>query len=310
MITKEIGNPHHPALKEREFFEMRHEKSNDQSGNKLIRVFKIYAPSEIRNLIAAVIFSSLFTFFSITSTSILDAVQNGRIPQEIEVVVPTWIAAIIIFAGALSIITIFVIFRQRKTTMITKFDRDLFSKSCSSAREIIILNTYIPNFEDIKTDLIEALNKGVSVRILMLRPDCKEADFRAQTLGKSVVELRQDIKRSCDFLYTEIYSSALKNNRNLRLSLRFHSAWIPFSMYSTESYAIIGFFFLKRLAVDGPSIILKDHNEKFKVFLSQFENLWDSGVEIINIANWADELRCKQNGPSNALAQTGASHDD
>jgi hypothetical protein len=134
----------------------------------------------------------------------------------------------------------------------------------------------------------------------MLRPDCKEVDYRAATLGIDASELSRRISDACNVLKAEVYDQT--KNKNL-LNLRFHTSWIPFSLYSTNRLAFVGYFFFGLLAVDGPNLTLKRPQAQFETFWEQFDRLWGEGTSVA-ISRWRADLDLKHRSTRNVSRTT------
>lgn len=228
--------------------------------------------------------------------SVIGPIAGAYLLKDSGLQLPVW-AVVLILAIPVGVAALLAwAFSRRKIQLSDGFDAEMFASAARTANEIRIINTYIPNVNTISSTLRAALDRGTEVNILMLRPDCKEVDYRAATLGIKPTELSKRISDACNALKAEVYDQT--KNKNL-LNLRFHSSWIPFSLYSTNKLAFVGYFFFGLLAVDGPNLKLKRPQAQFDTFWEQFDLLWSDATSA-SIARWRADLDLKHRSAKNA----------
>jgi hypothetical protein len=157
-----------------------------------------------------------------------------------------------------------------------KFSSERFAQAAARSQkgsEICILNTFIPNLPDIAEYLTEALDRGVSVRILVLRRKCREVKYRAETLGRSLDHVEEQIEQTLDNIRDKVYAKAKISSRHL-LMVRVFECWPPFAMYATDGQVMVGYYLHGELAVDGPQLVLSARHESFATFKEQFNDIW------------------------------------
>jgi hypothetical protein len=173
----------------------------------------------------------------------------------------------------LSTIAIFILISFKKTLQLKeKFDKAIFEKHLNGAKKICILNTFAPNFNDeLKEILIEALINEISVEVLLWNPYCEEVQYREETLPEW--NIAETIKQNINFLQ-EIFNETKNKNR---LELRLYDSWAPFSLYSSDQGASIGFYMNGTLAVEGPQLVITTKAPSFDKFMDQFTKIWATG---------------------------------
>jgi hypothetical protein len=182
---------------------------------------------------------------------------------------PTWIPALIF-------LTVFIgisILNYRSLHLKEEFSNTVFRKHLWGARKIHILNTFSPNFDDeFKNILLKSLDNGIDIKVLLLNPQCEEVRHRNKTLPEWNNNIVETIKQNINFLQ-EIYNETEIDNKKL-LQLKLYRSWAPFSLYSTNRGASVGFFMNGTLAVKGPQLVITKNTRYFKKFTEQFDKIW------------------------------------
>lgn len=181
-----------------------------------------------------------------------------------------WISALIFLIVAIVInILNYRLLRLKEGFSITVFRRHL-----SGAKKIYILNTFAPNFDKaLKDILLKALEDEILIKVLLWNPNCEEVNHRQKTLQK--YDIVGYIKQNIEFLQ-QVYNGA-KNDRRIFLQLKLYNSWAPFSLYSTDRGASVGFFMNGQFAVDGPQLIISKNKRYFSKFIDQFDIIWETG---------------------------------
>lgn len=221
--------------------------------------------------------------------SVLAPIASTYLLKHSFVAIPIWVIALIFSVSlAIPLLAAWILHNQ-KVKLLPAFDAASFAKAARTAREIFILNTFVPNLQEIHETLESALENGVHIKILMLRPNCQEIDYRASSLGLSPTVLNSDIEKACDYLAQKLVQGVTKNNSLLEIG--FHTSWIPFSFYGSDKIAIVGFFFFDVLAVKGPSLLISRRHPLSNLFWAQFERLWNlPNLTIVRAQNWRHDL--------------------
>lgn len=202
----------------------------------------------------------------------------GKYPTELEL----HLGHVVLFLTFLAFLFYGFFLYNKPIQLREKFDKKIFEKHLNDAKKICILNTFAPNFNDeIREILIEALDDDITVEVLLWNPFCEEVQFREETLPD--VNISELIRQNINFLQ-EIYNEAKNKNR---LELRLYDSWAPFSLYSSDQGASIGFYMNGTLAVEGPQLVISTKTPSFDKFMSQFNKIWKTGKQFdFSKNNW------------------------
>ncbi len=185
--------------------------------------------------------------------------------------IPIWLLVIGCMIFAIAVASVIWLAWSRAFRLERGLDLGDFKTAAEDAREVFVLNTFIPEPERVAKILLDSAKKGATVRVLMLGPYAKEAMFREATLPRKGAGIRKDIYATIEALEKE-FNDFPKEKSNIKI--RLCSLWVPFSMYSTNKIAFVGFFFVGGLAVHGPQLIIRQKNPRHSDFIQQFEALW------------------------------------
>jgi TIR domain len=153
---------------------------------------------------------------------------------------------------------------------------DLEAHFGKAAREICILQTWIPNFPALETYLEKALARVNRIRILLLNPSSDFATLRSQEIGypktDSVPEYImgniQDLTKFCQ----QNPGAAHK------LELRLYNGTPVLSLYASDDTYVLGLFWRGTRAVQGPQFVIEGENSFIANSLTNhFEDIWESG---------------------------------
>jgi hypothetical protein len=154
---------------------------------------------------------------------------------------------------------------------------DLEANLGKAAREIRILQTWIPNFPALETYLEKALARVNRIRILLLNPSSRFAQLRSQEIGFSRLELVeeyiegniQDLTKFCQ----ENPGAADK------LDLRLYDGTPVLSLYASDDTYVLGLFWRGTRAVQGPQFVIEGADSFIaNNVANHFEDIWNSGT--------------------------------
>lgn len=159
---------------------------------------------------------------------------------------------------------------------------DKFEEKISSANtQIVILQTWLKALNPISEKMIEAANRGVKIRILILDPESDIAKQRSVELG-----LQWDTSRP-KALFEGVQSAFKKNDIKNKVDVRLHQRIPPYSMYMVDDWMMIGFYWHGRGSVSNQMIEFKgiDKDKMGWLFLDTFEEIWkdEKGTKQINL---------------------------
>lgn len=175
-----------------------------------------------------------------------------------------------------------------------KLPSDEFSSRLDKAKQINILNTWIPNLNDLIDSLIKAINNGAEVKILLLYPKSPIAELRNEALQSATNPVLLDNVqggvennlKALKYIFQKIEVDKRKN-----LQVKMFSSLPSISIYQADELALVSAFFHGRLAIHAPQFEVRESSSVLGQYIEkEFEILWDIGHSIINIEDWRKEL--------------------
>lgn len=174
-------------------------------------------------------------------------------------------------------------------------DYHLLVDLMAGAEEIVILNTWIPELNILADALVEALERGTYVSILMLYPDSHVARLRSEALQSSTQgRFREDrvqpgVKHCLEVLASIARSVDDDTRRHLRVRL-YHS--LPsLSIYGVDDRAFVSVFLHGQLAVKSVQIEVQGQDSLMgRLAFGELETLWEIGLEFGDITQWEAEM--------------------
>jgi hypothetical protein len=158
------------------------------------------------------------------------------------------------------------------------FDRGGFIKNVADARgEILILELWTDLLQGgYRTGFIEslraALRQQVKIRILLLSPDARAAEQRADELLQQtnvVADILDNLRILYDFVYTEIPEVHRRN-----IDIRVYSALPPVQMYQVDSQVIVSFYPVNVTSWNATQYLTSPDSQLGKFVGDKFDELW------------------------------------
>ena len=174
-------------------------------------------------------------------------------------------------------------------------DYHLLVDLMAGADEIVILNTWIPELNILADALVDALERGTYVSILMLYPDSHVARLRSEALQGAVQgRLREDrvkpgVRHCLDVLASIARSVDDDTRRHLRVRL-YHS--LPsLAIYGVDDRAFVSVFLHGQLAVKSVQIEVQGQDTVMgRLAFGELETLWNIGQEFEDLTQWETEM--------------------
>jgi hypothetical protein len=174
-------------------------------------------------------------------------------------------------------------------------DYHLLVDFMAGADEIVILNTWIPELNILADALVDALERGTYVSILMLYPDSYVARLRSEALQSSTQgRFREDrvkpgVKHCLEVLAAIARSLDEDARRHLRVRL-YHS--LPsLAIYAVDDRAFVSVFLHGQLAVKSVQIEVQGQDTVMgRLAFAELEALWEIGLEFKDITQWETEM--------------------
>lgn len=173
------------------------------------------------------------------------------------------------------------------------------------AKEILILNTWIPALEIFAWELGEALANGAHVRILMLHPHSSAARLRTAGLKSSrrfreqeVEHFRkQQVERGVGVCLNRLASieADLDDASRARLEVKLYDSLPSIAVYSMDGRAMVSVFLHGKLADSSPQIEVHDYGSVIgEALAEEIRTLWDMATRVTDLTNWKDEISAKK----------------
>lgn len=173
-----------------------------------------------------------------------------------------------------------------------RFAEDVFIRHLASAKEVTILNTWIPNLHRLEGLLVNSINRGTTVRILLLYPNSGVAQLRDEALRTLRPAYEDNVKDGVEHCL-EILKSALERvdkRREALLAVRVYNSLPSISVYKADAHYLVSAFLHGQLAIDSPQFeidgadtILGSQVQK------ELDTLWDIGDEV-DVKKWRTSL--------------------
>jgi hypothetical protein len=174
-------------------------------------------------------------------------------------------------------------------------DYHLLVDYMAEAEEIVILNTFIPELNILDEALVDALERGTYVSILMLYPDSQIAQLRSRALqGATQARLREDRVRPGVRHCLEVLAAmarTLDDDGRRHLRVRLYDSLPSISVYGVDDRALFSVFLHGQLAVKSPQIeVLGQDSLMGRLVFRELETLWGIGQEFKDLEQWETEL--------------------
>lgn len=170
-------------------------------------------------------------------------------------------------------------------------DHRLLMDDMSTASEIQILNTWIPELHFVAQALHDALENGAVIRILMVHPGSDAATLRAIGLDGSIHsdQVKLGVRHCLDVLAT--IAGSLDPVSRARLHVSLYDAMPSFAIYSIDDSAFISPFLHGHLAIRSPQLEIRGKQSLMggSVF-GEFRTLWKLAKEFSDIRSWSKEI--------------------
>lgn len=160
------------------------------------------------------------------------------------------------------------------------FDRDVFCGSAKSSETMFILQTYAPNLTGIRPAVIELLNRGGHVKLLILDPESEFVKIRASetpNVHKDADAFRSEIEHSCIARFKSFVEASNKTG-TAELGLYDRSPGV--CIYATDDVMFVSPFLSELDAVSAPQVELAANSAGYSIFLEHFNKVWEDAKLI------------------------------
>jgi hypothetical protein len=165
-------------------------------------------------------------------------------------------------------------------------------------KEIWILQTYIPDFYSLTELLIQSIDSGIKVRILLMWPRSQFAINREQALIHyagipSNFSIEEEVLRNLENLAELNYSE----NKSSNLEIKLYDSSPTISIYRANNYILAGLFMHNNLAINSFQLEIdmnRIDNYMSDDIINEFDTICkmsrDFSLQLRN-PNWRNDLR-------------------
>lgn len=158
-----------------------------------------------------------------------------------------------------------------------RMDPDIEMGFGEAAREIRILQTWIPDFVGVLNQLEKALARGCHVRLLLLSPKSKFTSIRSSEVGFPSENQVADLIRG-NIRDLRVFCQQ-NPEMGQRVELRVYDGTPVISLYASDDVYTLGLFWRERRAVQGPQFIVQGvESHLAKTIDAHFDSIWHSAV--------------------------------
>ncbi|MFD4244486.1 hypothetical protein ACFWP3_23255 [Streptomyces sp. NPDC058525] len=165
------------------------------------------------------------------------------------------------------------------------FPEAAFIELLKNARwEVAILQTWIPNLEQLKTELTKAVTeRRAEVRILLLHPSSLVADLRDRALQTGEAG-RVDVRGSLELLKS-VYDAVPAELRH-RLQVRVYNSLPSIAVYKADERYLVSSFLHGRLAIQSTQLEIDGCETAMgREVQEELDKLWGIGRDV-DLRDW------------------------
>ncbi|WP_433263436.1 hypothetical protein ACQPZF_32195 [Actinosynnema sp. CS-041913] len=171
-----------------------------------------------------------------------------------------------------------------------------YLRCIGQARQVTILNTWIPNLQRLKEALADALDRRAEVRILLLYPNSLVASVRDDALrarGRNNPEWSVKKGVGHNFAILEELLTE-KRRRAAQLTVKVFNSLPSVAVYKADEHYYVSVFMHGQLAIESPQLEIQGGSTLLgRQFQQELDTLWDIGVEIDPL-HWERDLDRKR----------------
>ena len=164
-------------------------------------------------------------------------------------------------------------------------DHNLLVDYMAGADEIVILNTWIPELNLLADALVDALERGTYVTILMLYPDSEVAHLRSKALhGSPQTRFREDRVRPGVRHCLEVLAAIARtvdDDARRQLKVRLYHSLPSIAVYAVDDRHFVSVFLHGQHAVKSVQIeVIGPDSLMGQLVSRELEALWEIGVGV------------------------------
>jgi len=167
-----------------------------------------------------------------------------------------------------------------------------FVTRVNAAKQVTVLNTWIPNLELLQDALEGVAKRGGEVRILLVEPGSQVAKLRHQALldlrhqallDGGVDSVRYDVRAEVDHCIQilSLIHKRLKERRKPCLRVRMFNSLPSISVYQADDRYLVSVFLHGQLAINSPQFDIRGSNTELgKQVQREIDTLWQIGRDV------------------------------
>ncbi|MBT2451075.1 hypothetical protein J7F03_29170 [Streptomyces sp. ISL-43] len=166
-----------------------------------------------------------------------------------------------------------------------------------AAQEVVILQTWMPNLEQLQTSLEKALvNQRVPVRILLLHPASPVAGLRDEALRTVrdpafAVDVQASVRR-CLAGLAELHRAVREEDRGL-LQVRVYNSLPSIAVHKVDEHFLVSSFLHAQLAIDSAQLEIDGSDSTMgRQVLKELDTLWGIGHDVV-FPDWRESIRAR-----------------
>ena len=185
---------------------------------------------------------------------------------------------------------------EKESGIITTYEKfplqDFVDDAKSGKHKLWILQTWISNLISIEDSIRAALEKNMTVDILILNPKSNSAMARGIELG--MVDDDDHVSREINSNLSKLsqLSSELKHPSNFKIKL--YDGNGIFDIYGIDDNIYLGFFWRKKNSIEAPhlKLKLKDNSSYFSYYAKRhFDIIWENARPVnFSETNWKTQI--------------------
>lgn len=170
-----------------------------------------------------------------------------------------------------------------------QLSEELFGEYVAQAKQVTILNTWIPNLDRLRNDLEQALKRRAEVRILLLHPKSHVTDLREQALRKrgvynAVKPVRSEIEHCLITLHS--VHRQLDERRRGKLKVRIYNTLPAVAVYRADEHYLVSMFLHDQLAIHSPQFEISGTGTVLgRQIQKELDTLWEIGHDV-DLSDW------------------------
>ncbi|WP_233594746.1 hypothetical protein [Amycolatopsis sp. WAC 04169] len=170
-----------------------------------------------------------------------------------------------------------------------RFPDDEFAAHVAKAKQVTILNTWIPNLQRLEKELEAAIvDRRAEVRIMLLHPNSMLVGLREAALGRNDGAGNPFVSTGiaeCLEILSRLHRRLAKRQSNLKV--RVFNSQASVSVYRADGRYLVSMFLHGQLAVNSPQFQIEGTHDTVlgEQIQRELDTLWDIGRDV-DLADW------------------------